>query len=493
MRRGGCAPPGAPTPARPPGTASNDPDNCDHRGGGASSRSRITEEIMSQSAGVAALAGTRTRFSIVAMLFFVTAINYADRSTLAIAGPALSKELGINALEMGFVFSAFGWAYLIGQIPGGWLLDRFGSKYVYFVSIFAWSIFTFLQGGVHFAASSVAIYLLFAFRFAVGFAEAPSFPANARIVAAWFPANERGTATAIFNSAQYFATVLFAPLMGWITQQFGWSYVFYFMGLIGIVGSLVWLRVIYNPAEHPRMAAAELDYLRKGGALVDMDGAKPAAVAAAAPVGSTWDCVRQLVASRMMIGIYLAQYCISTLTYFFITWFPVYLVQQRGMSILGAGFVAAIPAICGFVGGVLGGIISDRLLARGFSLTAARKTPIVLGMLMSTTMVFCNYAEAQWLIVAIMAFAFFGKGIGALGWAVISDTAPREIAGLSGGVFNTFGNVSAITTPIIIGYIIQRTGSFDGALVFVGANAIVALLAYLVIVGEIRRLELRSA
>ena len=111
-------------------------------------------------------------------------------------------------------------------------------------------------------------------------------------------------------------------------------------------------------------------------------------------------------------------------------------------------------------------------------------------MLLSMSMILCNYVDAHVLVVAIMAVAFFGKGIGALGWAVVSDTAPREIAGLSGGLFNMFGNISSITTPIVIGYIIQETGSFNGALVFVGANAFVAILSYLVIVGDIDRLVL---
>jgi MFS transporter, ACS family, glucarate transporter len=157
------------------------------------------------------------------------------------------------------------------------------------------------------------------------------------------------------------------------------------------------------------------------------------------------------------------------------------------MSILSADIIASVPAICGFSGGVLGGVWSDFLLRRGWSLTASRKTPIVAGMPLSMSMIVCNYVDAQWLVVVIMALAFFGKGIGALGWAVISDTAPREIAGLSGGLFNIFGNISSITTPIVIGYIIQRTGSFDGALLFIGANAAVAVLSYLVIVGEIER------
>ncbi len=112
--------------------------------------------------------------------------------------------------------------------------------------------------------------------------------------------------------------------------------------------------------------------------------------------------------------------------------------------------------------------------------------------MLSTTMVFCNYVEAEWMVVGFMTLAFFGKGIGALGWAVVADTSPKQIAGLSGGLFNTFGNIASITTPIVIGYIISATGSFKWALVYVGANALVAVFSYLVIVGPIKRIELKD-
>jgi ACS family glucarate transporter-like MFS transporter len=440
---------------------------------------------MSSEVMVAETTTGRVRFTISAMLFCITVVNYADRATLSIAGPSLSRDLGISAIEMGFIFSAFGWSYVIGQVPGGGLLDRFGSKTVYFWSILLWSVFTFLQGGVTFASTTTAIAVLFGLRLMVGFAEAPSFPANSRIVAAWFPDSERGTAAAIFNSAQYFATVLFAPLMGWIAYALGWHYVFYVLGGLGVIVAFIALKTIYAPRLHPHLSRLEFDYIQRGGALVEMD----ATAVQTRSRTETWASVKSLLRSRMMIGIFLGQYCISTLTYFFLTWFPVYLVQQRGMSILQAGLVASIPAICGFAGGVLGGIFSDALLRQGFTLTFARKTPIVIGLLLSSSMVLCNYVDAQWLIVTIMALAFFGKGVGALGWAVMSDTAPPQTAGLSAGLFNMFGNIAAISTPIVIGYIIAFTGSFNGALVFVGANALVAVLSYLVIVGEIKRLR----
>ncbi|UUD63294.1 MFS transporter [Pseudomonas seleniipraecipitans] len=429
---------------------------------------------------------THVRYLILLMLFLVTTINYADRATIAIAGSSMQKDLGIDAVTLGYVFSAFGWAYVIGQIPGGWLLDRFGSKRVYAAGIFIWSLFTLLQGFVGMMPVAWAVVTLFVLRFMVGFAEAPSFPGNARIVAAWFPTAERGTASAIFNSAQYFATALFAPLMGWIVYAHGWEHVFVVMGVFGILFAGVWMKTIYNPKEHPRISAAEIEHIASNGGLVDMDQTKKS------DGGPKWNYIAQLLTNRMMIGVYLGQYCINGITYFFLTWFPVYLVQERGMTILKAGFIASLPAIMGFVGGVLGGVISDWLLRRGHSLTLARKLPIIGGLLLSTSMVLCNYVSAEWMVVGFMTLAFFGKGLGALGWAVVSDTSPKQIAGLSGGLFNTFGNIASITTPIVIGYIISATGSFKWALVYVGANALVAVFSYLFIVGRIQRVVLKD-
>jgi ACS family glucarate transporter-like MFS transporter len=437
----------------------------------------------------AAAAPTNVRWLVVAVLFVLTAVNYADRATISLAGPEIARELRFDAVTMGYVFSAFGWAYVLCQVPGGWLLDRFGSKRVYAISLFVWSLFTLLVGAVGFLTGLTAVVALFALRFLVGAAEAPSFPANSRIVAAWFPANERGTASAIFNSAQYAATVVFAPLMGWLIHTLGWHSVFAVMGVLGMVLVPVWNRVIFDPKAHPLANEAEVAYIERGGGLVSMDQGRRDTGGGERP---QLRHVAQLLRNRMLAGVYVAQYCINTLTYFFITWFPVYLVRERHMTILKAGFVAAVPAVCGFAGGVLGGVVSDALLRRGYSLSVARKAPIVAGMLLSMTMVACNYVSAEWAVVFFMALAFFGKGVGALGWAVNSDTAPRQIAGLSGGVFNTCGNLSGITTPIAIGYIVERSGSFAGALVYVGAHALVATACYLLVVGRIHRVTLAS-
>jgi ACS family glucarate transporter-like MFS transporter len=429
---------------------------------------------------------TCVRYEIVFFLFLLTTINYADRATLSIVGTDVTNALGLDAIAMGHVFAAFSWSYVLCQIPGGWLLDRFGSKTIYGWSIALWSIFTLLQGLVSGFSATTALVTLFTLRFLLGAAESPSFPANSRIVAAWFPTAERGTASAIFNSAQYAATVIFAPIMGWVTHRFGWEAVFWVMGSLGLMFAVAWPRLIHHPRAHPRANAAEVDYIQAGGGLVDMD----AAGAAKQRVGG-WPVLRQLLTNRMLLGIHLGQYAITTLTWFFLTWFPIYLVKQRGMTILQMGFVAALPALCGLVGGIGGGAFSDWLLRRGQSLTVARKTPIITGLILSVSMVACNYVDSQTAVIVFMSLAFFGKGVAALGWTVIADASPKQITGLSGGLFNTFGNLAGIITPIAIGYILEETGSFNGALVFVSAHAVLALISYIFLVGEIKRVELQ--
>lgn len=434
---------------------------------------------------------TKTRYYILAMIFLVTALNYGDRATISMAATPMSQELGLNSVTMGYIFSAFGWAYVIGQIPGGWLLDKFGARRVYFWSIMLWSIFTVMLGFVDIWGSiPLIIASLFILRFLVGLSESPAFPGNSQIVAAWFPTKERGTAAAIFNSAQYFATVIFAPFMGWLVAQIHWQSVFWIMGGLGIVVAFIWLKVIYSPEKHPTINTDELKHIKAGGALTKMGENQSKAVDEENKV--SFKKIKSLLASRMLLGIFIAQYCITCLTYFFLTWFPVYLVKERHMTILQAGFAAVAPALCGFIGGILGGLVSDRLIKMNRSLTFARKLPIILGLFLSTSIVICNYVESHTAIIFFMSLAFFGKGFGSLGWAVMSDVAPKEMIGLSGGLFNTFGNTAGIVIPIVIGYIINSTGSFNGALVFVGIHAVIAILCYLFMVGKIQRFELKT-
>lgn len=428
---------------------------------------------------------TRVRYQVLAMLFIVSTFSYGDRVVLSIAGISFTKALHIDPLHMGYLFSGFSWAYVAAQIPSGGLLDRYGAKSVYGISILLWSLCAVLAGFAGFLAPALAFSVIFSLRLLSGLAQAPVFPGNGRVVAAWFPTAERGTASAIFNSSQYFAVVLFAPIVAWIAHTRGWKECFWFLGIVGATLTILWFKVVYDVNAHPTINAGEVRVIEHGGGL----GSIGPETRAQGAVGLTWSTVGKLLTNRMLIGIYLGQYCIVTLTWFFLTWFPLYLSQARHMSIMKVGFVATLPALCGSVGGISGGLFSDKLLRAGRSLTFARKAPIIMGMSLSMTMMLCNYINTQWGIILLMSFAFFGKGFGALGWTVISDTSPKGMIGLNGSVFNLIGNIAGITTPIIIGYIVQKTGSFHDALIYVAATALLAIVSYVPIVGTIRRLE----
>jgi ACS family glucarate transporter-like MFS transporter len=431
---------------------------------------------------------THVRYLIICVLFIVSCTSYGDRVALSIAGTGMSKDIGMDALKMGYLFSAFSWAYVIGQLPSGGLLDRFGSKKVYGIAIVLFSVSALLIGFAGYLPAAAAFTAIFILRLCSGLAQSPVFPGNGRIVASWFPATERGRASAIFNASQYFALMIFAPILGWISHVSGWRSCFWFIGGLGFVLVFVWFNTVYDVKNHPRISNAEIECIEQGGGLVNAgSGTKGNAKSSVL----TWAAVKELLSHRMLVGIYLGQYCVTTLTWFFLTWFPVYLAQARHMSIVKVGFAAALPALCGGVGGVLGGVVSDRILRAGHSLTFARKLPIVAGMALSVTMIGCNYAKAQDVMLLLMSLAFFGKGFGSLGWSVVSDTSPKGMVGLNGALFNLIGNMAGITTPIIIGYMVKKTGSFNDVLIFVGGTAIMAIVSYLPLVGEIKRIELR--
>jgi len=417
---------------------------------------------------------TRARHMVLLLLFVVTAINYLDRTNMAVAAPAISGEMGLSPAQLGFIFSGFGWTYALMQIPGGWFLDRFGPRTTYTLSCFFWSLFTLAM------AFGRNVSTLFGLRLAIGFAEAPAFPTNSRVVASWFPKQERATATAIYTAGEYVGLAFLTPVLFWLLATFGWHSIFIVTGVIGIVFSVVWYLYYRDPKDSKSVNAAELEYIRQG------DGLAESAV-----VGQkiSWERFTVLFKYRQLWGIYIGQFATASTLYFFLTWFPTYLVVEKQMPMLKAGFYAAVPYIAAFIGVLVGGYWSDTMLKRGFSTSAARKAPIITGGLMSCSIVLANYSNDFNIIIAIMSVAFFAQGMAAIGWVVVGDVAPRDLVGLAGGVFNFCANLSGIITPIVIGFIVQETQSFTGALVFMSFIALLGAFSYMFIVGKIHRIE----
>jgi ACS family D-galactonate transporter-like MFS transporter len=200
--------------------------------------------------------------------------------------------------------------------------------------------------------------------------------------------------------------------------------------------------------------------------------------------------IGRLLSKRQILGASIGQFCGYSTLVFFLTWFPSYLAEERHMDWIKSGFAASLPYIAASVGVLFGGYVSDRIIRSTGSATLGRKLPIVAGLLMCSTMIGANYVSNNSVVIAIMSIAFFGQGMVNLGLTLISDVAPRSMIGLTGGVFNFCANLAGIITPIVVGLVVQNTGSFYGALAYIGVLGLVGAAAYIFIVGDVRRVEM---
>ncbi|AOJ66759.1 D-galactonate transporter DgoT [Burkholderia ubonensis] len=423
---------------------------------------------------------TSARYKILALLAIGTMINYLDRTVLGVAAPQLTKELGINAAVMGIMFSAFSWTYVAMQVPGGLFLDRFGSKITYYWSMTLWSLCTLLQGFVPGVAT------LLACRLGLGITEAPCFPTNSRVVATWFPQNERAMATGTYTVGEYIGLAFFSPVLFALMGAFGWRSLFWVVGGVGIAFGFVWWKFYHEPRNHPGANKEELEYIEAGGGLAHSANKddRPA------QAKFSWSMAGKLLKKRQLAGICLGQFAGNSTLVFFLTWFPTYLATERHMGWLKIGFFAVMPFIAASVGVMFGGIFSDWLLRRGKSANLARKLPIIAGLLLASTIILANYVQSNEAVIAIMSVAFFAQGMAALGWTLVSDIAPDGMLGVTGGIFNFAANLAGIITPLVVGFIVASTGSFVGALVFIGVIALIGAASYIFVVGDIKRIVL---
>jgi ACS family D-galactonate transporter-like MFS transporter len=204
----------------------------------------------------------------------------------------------------------------------------------------------------------------------------------------------------------------------------------------------------------------------------------------------SWALLGRLIRKRQVLGASIGQFCGNSTLVFFLTWFPSYLADERGMDFLKSGWAAALPYLAASVGVLVGGQISDWLIRRTGSATLGRKLPIIAGLLLTSTMVGANFTDSNDMVIAIMSLAFFGQGMVNLGWTLITDVAPREAVGVTGGLFSLCANVAGIVTPLVIGFIVGATGSFYGALAYIAALGLVGAAAYIFVVGPVVRVTL---
>jgi D-galactonate transporter len=420
---------------------------------------------------------TRRRWFMLSLLLIATIINYIDRVNISIAAPFMAKDLGLDKIEMGLIFSAFAWTYALALVPAGFVADRFGSRFTYGISLISWSTVTVCQG---FATGFAS---LFGLRLAVGAMEAPAFPANSRAVTVWFPARERGLASSIYVCGQYLGTALFTGVLLWLATTYDWRHVFYSTGILGIVFGVIWLYLYRDPLSCKNVSQEELKYIEAGGGLVKSSQER---------TRLNWRQIAELFSYRQIWAICIGKFASTSALYFFLTWFPTYLIEERKLTMIKAGIFAVLPFVGATVGILLAGIVSDLLIRRGYSMSFARKLPLVVGSMLGMSIVLVNFTDSNVICIAVLTIAFFAQGIASSSWAAVSEVAPKELIGLTGGVTSLAANIGGIVTPIVIGGIVHATGSFAYAFWFIGGVALMGTLSYSLLLGRLYRIELKA-
>ncbi|MEO8764684.1 MAG: MFS transporter [Ginsengibacter sp.] len=427
-----------------------------------------------------ATAATKVRYTILAAVFANVVINYMDRSNISVAGIMISKELHLDSIEMGYVFSAFGWTYATLQIPGSILADRYGVRRLYTFTLIFWSLATI---GLGFVTGFWGLILL---RVLIGALEAPSYPMNNKIVTSWFPESERASAIGTYTSGQFIGLAFLTPALALIQQSAGWKGLFYITGFIGVLWGSAWYFLYRSPALHKKANEEELDYIEKGGGLLSRrkDGSEDIEKF---KLKNLWIVLSQ----KKLWGIYIGQFCVVATATFFLTWFPKYLVEFRKMDFIKSGIFASIPFLCAFLGVLSSGFLSDHLVKRNVPVAVARKAPVIIGLFLAVCIMRANYETEPGWVVFYMSIAFFGNGLASITWIFVSLLAPKNLVGLTGGTFNFIGNLAGIVIPIVIGHLVYD-GDFSPALVFIGCMAFAGALSYIFLVGKIERIIINN-
>jgi ACS family D-galactonate transporter-like MFS transporter len=413
--------------------------------------------------------GTRqrshVRWSIVALSAIGLTIAYLDRSALSVALPFMTREFEISPAVQGVVLSSFFWSYAVFQVPSGWLLDRVGPRVVYPVAVGWWSIWTALT------AFAGGVTSLIVFRLGLGIGEAPVQPANIKVVSKWFPRSERAFASSLFDMGQQIGVALSVPVVTVLAVSVGWRAVFVVIGAVGLLWIVGWLRLYRSPEHHPKVSAAELAHIRSDQAEMvpkNDTGETPRGWLRLLRNGQVWALTSGYV-FRSLAGA------------FFLTWYPSYLLDDRGFSEADFGMVGAIPAVIGIGSTVLGGIVSDRMLASGISTNIARKAPIIAGLVLSACIAFTPFVESNLVVMILLtvssaAHSFAGAAI----LSLPAEVAPSpDVVGSIAGFQNFGSQLGNIISPIAIGLFLTFSGgSYIGPLVFAGASCIVSALIY---------------
>ncbi|QUQ65387.1 MFS transporter [Kutzneria sp. CA-103260] len=407
---------------------------------------------------------SRVRWSIIGLSALGLTIAYLDRAAISVSIPFISKDFHLSAAIKGVVLSAFFWSYALFQIPSGWLLDRFGPRLIYPIAVGWWSVWTALTS----VAGGVGSLLMF--RLGLGMGEAPVQPANTKVVSRWFPRRERAFASSLFDSGQQIGTALSVPVVTALILFVGWRLAFVVIGAIGLLWILGWLAVYREPERHRRVSAAELAHIRSD---------QGETVGAGTVVAVPW---RRLLRENQVWALLTGYIFRGFAGAFFLTWYPSYLMDARHFSQEEFGLVGAIPALIAIGADLLGGLLSDRMLAAGIPTNIARKLPIITGAVLSACIGFAPFISSNLVLMTVLTVSSAAQSFAAasiLSLPAEVASTPETVASIAG--FQNFGSqIGNLASPIVIGLLLTLSGgSYVGPLLAGAASALLSAAVYL--------------
>ncbi len=407
----------------------------------------------------AASTPTRVRHVVVGLALSVMAVAYLDRVCIAVAAPRLRNDIHLTDTELGYVFSAFTLAYALFEIPGGWLADRFGARLMLARIVLWWSAMTALTG------TATGFWSLVSVRFLFGMGEAGLLPTLARAFRQWLPPLEAGRAFGLTVMAGAVAGALSQPLVATMLEVMSWRWSFVVFGLVGVAWVVVWLRLFYeHPHDNPRINAAEL-----------------ALIGSAREHSVHHKLTLAIFADRRVLALCLMYFLVIYGWYFFLTWLPTYLIQERGFRLWEAGYLAALPLLAIAVGVAAGGWISD-IASHRWGESFGRRLPAFVGLPLAAVCTVAGlWAQNPWLSTVSLSAA---GGCAALcvapAWAVCAGLGGRH-AGSVTGAMNMCGNFGGALNSVVVGWSRDAFGSWAPPLLSMAAAYFAATILWVVV------------
>jgi ACS family hexuronate transporter-like MFS transporter len=380
------------------------------------------------------------RWRIVALLFFLSVVNYLDRQTLSVLSGTLQKTLGFTSIEYSYIVTAFLVAYSIGYFFCGTIIDRIGVRFAVIFALSAWSL-----AGMGHALATGWISLL-AWRFFLGLGESFTSPCGIKAIVEWVPKRERGLSTALLSNGNIWGAILAPPFVSFLALKFGWQAAFLVTGAIGFIYLAFW-RVYYDsPEKQPRLSAAERDYIL---------AERSAPAAGPARKLSILDALTHPAA----LGFFIARFLTDSLSFFFTFWLPHYLQAERGFTLTMLGLFGWIPFLASDIGGPGGGALSDWLVRRGWNPAAARRRMMLLAACLMPCSLVAVHASSAWVALGLIGLILAAQSC----WMVniltlVSESFPREHVATYLSLSALGGSIGGIISTLVAGKIIHHVG-----------------------------------